>query len=327
MPYDIICIGSATRDVFVSSRAFKVGPDTRFEIGKGLCLPFGSKMEVDKIVFASGGGGTNAAVTFARQGFSTACIGVVSQDGNGTDILDELRREGVDAKYFQMHTDDITAYSVILVGPDGERSILSYKGEGSHFDAEHIPFGILKSKWLYVDSLGGHFEVLERALDWARHEGVRVAINPGGKELAQGMEVLRPQLSKCDIVAMNQEEAAALTRVPFRDTTEIFRAMDEVVDGIFIMTRGQEGVLVSDGKKLYAAKIPNRDMVERTGAGDAFNSGFVAEYMRSHNVTKAIRFATANASSVVMFYGAKAGILRTGDTGRWPLVQVDTQPL
>jgi sugar/nucleoside kinase (ribokinase family) len=52
------------------------------------------------------------------------------------------------------------------------------------------------------------------------------------------------------------------------------------------------------------------------------NSAFVAEFMRSGNVAKAIQVATANASSVVMYYGAKEGILRKGDTGRWPPVAV-----
>ena len=81
-------------------------------------------------------------------------------------------------------------------------------------------------------------------------------------------------------------------------------------------------MVVSDGKNVYRAGVPDSPVVERTGAGDASCSGFIAEYIRSGNIEKAIQFATANASSVVTQYGAKAGILKNGDWGPWPLVEV-----
>ena len=146
--YDIVSIGSATTDVFLHTPDFSVLEHDEFRVGKGLCVPFGSKIEIQKIVVTTGGGGVNAAVTFSRQGLRTACVGVVSDDSNGKHILDELRREGVDAKYFQVHDDDQTAYSVILVTGAGERTILSYKGEGQHFDPKDVAWDRLKTKWL-----------------------------------------------------------------------------------------------------------------------------------------------------------------------------------
>ena len=93
------------------------------------------------------------------------------------------------------------------------------------------------------------------------------------------------------------------------------------------MTKGPEWVVVSDGKNIYRAGVPDSPIVERTGAGDAFASGFVTEYIRSGDVSKAIQFATANASSVVTQYGGKAGILKKDDWGSWPLVKVDVSQL
>ena len=99
--FDIVSIGSATRDVFLGLDEFKTINSADFVTGKGLCLPFGSKLEIKKIVFASGGGSTNAAVTFARQGLKTACIGVVGRDFNGDDVIKELAGEGIETGYFQ----------------------------------------------------------------------------------------------------------------------------------------------------------------------------------------------------------------------------------
>ena len=164
--YDIISIGSATRDVFMGLDEFRTIKSDNFSSGTGLGFSLGSKFEIKNIAFAYGGGGTNAAVTFARQGLKTACVGAIGGDLNGREILEELEKEGIDTKYFQKYSDsDFTAYSVILVDKSGERTILSYKGEGQHFEFAKISFDQLKSKWLFLDSLGGHYDLLEGAVN------------------------------------------------------------------------------------------------------------------------------------------------------------------
>lgn len=325
--YDIITFGSATQDVLMSPEEFAMHDDRTFRTGKALCLPFGSKVTAEKLVFASGGGGTNAAVAFARQGFSTACVSVLGKDANGGAILDELRREGVDGRYTQAHSGGLTAYSVILVGEGGERTILSYKGEGMHWDVRAIPWERLQAKWFYVDSLGGHREMLEHIVAHAKKVGAHLATNPGGQDLALGLAALAPLWQQFDIVGMNQEEAAVLTGIGYDEPEKIFKKLDSTIGGICIMTRGTQGVMVSDGRMLFEAGVPDEAVVERTGAGDAFHAGFLAEFIRSGSIEKAVQFGTANATSVVMHYGAKAGILRTGDRGPWPPVQVHTRPL
>ena len=325
--FDIITIGSATRDVFMKSEQFKIIEDKSFATGQGECFALGSKIEIKDIVFTSGGGGTNAAVTFARQGLRTACVGAIGDDFNGKDIIGELNNEGVDTDYFQTNKNGYTAYSVILVHEKGERTILSYKGEGQHFDVNKIPFKKFRTKWLFLDSLGGHYDLLETAVSWAVKNKVKLATNPGGKELAHGLDKLRPLLKHFPIVIMNQEEASKLVGIDYDREPEIFKAMDEIIGGVFVMTKGPAGVVVSDGNNIYRAGVPDSPVVERTGAGDAFSSGFVAEYIRSGDMAKAIQFATANASSVVTQYGAKAGILKKGDWGPWPLVEVSVSNL
>ena len=325
--YDIISIGSATRDVLFSAEDLKKFKMDEFPTREAICLGLGSKIEIKKIVLTSGGGGTNAGVTFARQGLKTICIGVVGQDFNGEEILKELEGEGIDVKHFQKHKDDYTAYSVILVHSGGERTILSYKGEGQHFDPQKLELSKLKSKWLFLDSLGGIYEVLEKSVNWAVQNGVKLATNPGGKELAHGLDKLKPLLKHFSVVIMNQEEASGLTGIDFKKEEEIFKFMDGIIDGVFVMTKGPEGVVVSDGKNIYSAGVPDSPVVERTGAGDAFSSGFVVEYIKSGDVAKAIQFATANASSVVTQYGAKAGILKKDDWGPWSLVEVKVRPV
>ncbi len=314
--YDIVSIGSATRDVFLKSANFESRRHADSPTGAEQCFPLGSKIEINKMVFTTGGGGNNAAVTFARQGLKTANIGVIGRDFNGRAILEELKKEGIDSGFFQIHDDDFTAYSIILVHNSGERTILSYKGEGQHFDAQKIPFEKIKTDWFFVDSLGGHYDMLERIFGHAEKNKIKIAMNPGGKELEHGWDKLRPFFEKTEILIMNKEEALQITKGNLND-------LSDLVAGIVVISDGPNGVIAKDKDgKSYQAGVPDSPVVERTGAGDAFSSGFVAEYIRSGDIAKSIQFGTANASSVVTQYGAKAGILKKGDWGPWPLVEV-----
>ncbi|MEK7507303.1 MAG: carbohydrate kinase family protein [Patescibacteria group bacterium] len=321
--YDIITIGSATRDVLIQTGGFETRRHDDSPTGIEQCLPLGTKLEVKKIVFAAGGGGTNAAVTFTRQGFATACVSAIADDMAGEEIIRALKKEGVETKHFQKHDDGITAYSIILIHANAERTILSYKGEGQHFDVNKIPFEKLKARWFYLDSMGGHYDLLEAAVNHAVKTGAKIAFNPGGKELALGLDKLEPVLKNVDVYLTNREEGAQLTGIGFASWDSILGVLGQIVKGIVVVTNGHEGVKVrtADGTK-YSAGVPDSPVVERTGAGDAFGSGFVAEYTRSNDIAKAIQFATANASSVVTQFGAKAGILKKGDWGPWPLVEV-----
>ncbi|MBI4117441.1 MAG: carbohydrate kinase family protein [Parcubacteria group bacterium] len=335
---DAITIGSATRDVFLKGEGFEIRKHGDSPTGVEQCFPLGSKIEIKDAVFTTGGGGTNAAVTFSRQGLKTGWVGVIGNDFNGKELINELKREKVKL-FFSKHKDDLTAYSVILVHPNAERTILSYKGEGQHFNAEEINWKKLKAKWFFLDSLGGNWDLLQRAFEYITARNFRIAFNPGGKELAHGLEKLKPHLAAADIFSVNKEEGEVLLNSKFKTAEEVLKELDKLVKGIVVLTLGPEGVLVSaplsgvsDKKNIYKAGTPDSPRVERTGAGDAFNSGFVSQMIKENQpeaggwnleaVKKSIQFATANASSVVAQYGPKAGILKKDDWGPWPLVNV-----
>ncbi len=319
--YDVITIGSATRDVFlkINNMESRKHTDSPTEIEQ--CFPLGSKIEIKEIVFTTGGGGTNAAVTFGRQSLKTACVGVVGKDAIGEEIIKELEREGVEP-IFQKHDDDYSAFSTILLNPNGERTILSYKGEGQHFDVTKVPFSRFKASWFYIDSLGGHYDLFEALVNHAVDNNIKIACNPGGKELEHGLDKLKPLLKHIDIYITNKEEGAQLVGTDHKDQGETLNRLQEVIGGIIVLTDANNGVRVRGEGKEFTAGVPDSPIIERTGAGDAFGSGFLAEYIVGADIIRAIQFGTANASSVVAQVGAKAGILKKGDFGPWPLVDV-----
>lgn len=321
---DVITIGSATRDVFLKSEGFEIRKHSDSPSGLEQCFPLGSKIAIKELVFTTGGGATNTAVTFSRQGLKTGCVSMVGSDFNGREVIKELKMEKVKS-FVAVHKDDLTAYSVVLVHPNAERTILSYKGEGQHLNLQEIKWKKLKAKWFFLGSLGGSLELLQKAFEYTTSRNFKIAFNPGGKELEHGLEKLKPYLAEVDIFSVNKEEGESLLgMVNNSSAEEVLKGLDKLVKGITVLTLGPEGVIVSDKKSIYRAGTPDSPRIERTGAGDAFVSGFVAQYILSGgDIPKSIQFATANASSVVAQYGPKAGILHKGDFGPWPLVEVE----
>ncbi len=319
MEYDVITIGAATRDVFLKSKNFK---PQAVDAGKVLSFPLGSKNEVDEIFLSTGGGATNAAVTFARQDLKTACVVRVGDDAIGKDILNDLKKEGISGSFAQKDKRPETGYSTLITATDGSRIILVKRGVSADIKFSDINLSKLRAKWFYISSLAGNLTLLSNLLNYAKKNNIYVAFNPGSKELKAGLSKLKPLFKKVHVLILNQDEAAELLKIPFEKETEIFQALDGMISDIVVMTKGPKGVSVSDGKDIYCAGIPKSPIVERTGAGDAFGSGFVSALLHGNDISYAIQTGTANSTSVIQYYSAKTGILKKGKWGKYSKVKV-----
>ncbi|OGZ34079.1 MAG: hypothetical protein A2Y98_03335 [Candidatus Portnoybacteria bacterium RBG_19FT_COMBO_36_7] len=330
--FDVITFGSATRDMFVISKDFQAIKSDDFVSGKGLCVSAGSKIFAEDIVFASGGGSSNCAATFTLQGLATACVTKVGDDPGGNAVIDDLKKLGVNTGFILKDKKFKTAYSVILSPPHGERTILVYQGASHELRKEEISWQELKkTEWFYISGLSGaSSEIFESIINFAHENGIKIAVNPGEAQLKMGIDRLEPLLNKIDIFILNKEEATRLTCLPYNAEKEIFKRLDNWIRGIAVMSKGPEGVMVSDGRDIYSAGIPKSGILDRTGAGDAFGSGFVAGLIQKSKHKKpdasaieyAIQLGTANATGTVQHLGAKNGLLKKGEWGPWKRVEV-----
>ncbi|MGB9681060.1 MAG: carbohydrate kinase family protein [Minisyncoccia bacterium] len=325
--FEVITIGSATRDAFFEGMKSVIFHDPRLITKKGIGFPLGAKVKVERVHFMTGGGVTNTAFTFKRMGLNVSSIFRIGKDVSGETILRELENEGIDVSLVQFDYVQPTAYSVILMAENGERTILSFKGASKNFDFSEIPFKKLETNWLFLGSLGEKRQNLKFFLKFKKDKSLKLAINPGREELIYLKDNYQ-DLSYFDIFIVNQEEASYLTGIDYLNEKKLFQKIDQLVKGIVVMTKGKKGVSVSDGKYLYSAKAVNylnyinrKNFIKRslkkketTGAGDAFASAFVGSLIKSgkiddSEIEKAIRLALINSSSVVNYLGAKTGIL------------------
>ena len=143
--YDIITFGSAAQDIHLKSKAFKILKDEKdFMTGTGICLTLGSKIDVEDIIFSTGGGGTNTVATFAKQGFKTAFCGAIGADISGLEIVRELKRLRVDTRFVIKKKEKQTNTSIIISNTGEDRTILVYRGASDILDKKDIAWKKIK---------------------------------------------------------------------------------------------------------------------------------------------------------------------------------------
>jgi sugar/nucleoside kinase (ribokinase family) len=313
---DVITFGSATRDIFLSGVTWEVEKSRTSPTGLDACLPFGTKIPVDDITFANGGGALNAATTFRRLGdlrVGTVCR--IGTDHSARALLDAMRADGISPRYVQQDKRRHTGYSTILLSGSGERTILVYRGAAAHLSTRSVPWKNLKASWFYIASLGGELATAERIVRHARSVGARVAWNPGGNELVHGLKALAPILAHVDILLLNRHEAAQLAKKPRSDIAGIFSLLYSaqhspgVTTRATIITDAAKGSYVCDGQQVWHSGTRSIKAKNTTGAGDAFGSGFVVARAHELEITDALRVATMNAEGVIQKMGATNGIL------------------
>ncbi len=326
--FEVTTIGSATFDIFLKNFSCRTLKESSFATKRGLCLSLGSKISVGDISWSSGGGAINTAISFAKLGLKTSAIFSFGKDIFSQKIKEDLTKVKVDFSLAYLKENFEPPISVILSLPSGERTILHAKRRPNL----SISFlKKLKTKWLYLAPLAGEGTslndryLLEKIIQRTKEKKFFLASNPSLKDL-EIYQKKKKLLNFFDVLILNQEEASYLTKIPFNKEKEIFRKLDNLVEGIIVMTKGKRGVVVSNGYYLFSASIfPNKKVIDRTGAGDSFAAAFIAGLIKigAKNsqelkrkiienpslLKEPIRLASANATSVVESIGAHRGAL------------------
>lgn len=326
--HDIITFGSATKDIFIKTKNVKVLADKKkFTTGKGVCFGLGSKVEIDEMAFASGGGGTNTAVGFANQGFRVAYCGSLGNDLSAQEIINELKALNIDTGLIVRTDKKPTNHAIVIEGVDSDRTILVYRGASEQLEKEDILWDKIQAEWFYIAPLSGKlFNIFEHLLSFAVKNNIKVALNPGNAMLVLPPAKIKEILKKVDVLILNQEEASVLTKTPYAKEKQVFKKLDDLCPGIAIMTKGEMGATVSDGKDIYSAPALKTRVVDKTGAGDSFSSGFVSGYMQSNgDIVSALQLGIANSAACLKGLGAKGGLLKKGQ--KFDKVHVSIQPV
>ena len=299
----IVSVGAALQDVSLIDHD-DFGTNSRGYFNQ---LELGTKVDIDKIQFGTGGGATNAATTFARNGHESIFMGCIANDPAGIAIINALDEEGIDTSYISYADNTHTGYSVLLLAPKGERTILTCRGASAKFDLLNPDdLDNIYPDWLYVTTFRGNMDMLDQFFTKAKSIGAKIMFNPGNLELAHQRKLLG-LLSDVDVLLLNKEEAKKI--VTGSSLHELVLRVHNYVPAA-IITDGNQGAIATDGKEVYRLglyeDVPVKDA---TGAGDAFGSGFLAAFTRGKSFKDSLIFGSANSTSVVRKIGSKEGII------------------
>lgn len=316
MKFDMVSFGPARMDVFVTL------PDDEIEqvcsLDKKRCmieLGFGDKIPVKTIEFQVGGNTGNNAVGLARLGYKTAMVGTMGKHFIDNQALDILKAEGVNAENVKL-VEGAFGFGVVI-NYQGERTILSYypDSEGG-FELQTD----MDTDWVYLTTAGKNYErFYEDGVAWAKQKKARIAFNPGSRQIKDGIEKNRYAYEAAEILFVNKEEAARLLHLNTTDVTikDLLNGLLSVGPKIVVITDGPEGAYVYDGKKYLFMPIVPAKVIERTGAGDAFGSGFLAAYMMGKSIEECLRWGASNSGSVLEHVGPQKGLLTGAGMMEW----------
>lgn len=318
----IVSLGSALQDTYLIDRDDFAGSEVAGQSIFGQ-LVIGTKVDIDKVAHEVGGGGTNAAVSFARHGHETIFMGNLARDAAGEAVLACLDEENIDTSYVEFLRGQTGCSVIMLDVKSGERTILTHRGVSGKFsNLDPKDLGLIQPDWLYATSLRGDMETLLGFFEAAHSLGAKVMFNPGEPELQQPSKLIG-LLEDVDILLVNKREAAKV--VPGVLLTELLAHLAAYCPTV-IITDGAMGSIATDHQEVYRLGVYEQvKMRDATGAGDAFGAGFLAAFAaepnqksKSSHFAQALQFAAANAASVVQKYGAKPGIL-TGSEDLHPM--------
>ena len=289
--FDVVTVGSNVIDVFITT-------DLK-EKSNFIQVPTGDKVLIKDFKTDIGGGGTNTGVAFSRLGLRTGYLGIIGKDEYGDKVLQCLKKEKIKFLGKRQASNGI---SIILDSKNKNRTVLTYKGINNNLNS----YPNIKTKWLYFSSMLGQSLTtqIKLARELISKDLVKIAFNPSSYLIKKKINSTKTLLKMSTILILNKEEANMLTK---NGKIENLRNLGPE---IVVITNKNKSIECFDGKIKYKLTPHKINVIERTGAGDAFASGFVAGIIKNLSVEKSLKLGLKNSESVLRHFGAKNNLLR-----------------
>jgi len=287
MKYDLVSIGSITRDIFLLTDRGKIFKTPQDKLApEWLGFELGEKICVEEIVENPGGVATNLSRGTRRLGLNSAPLGP-SQAGTSVIIIDKKA---------------------------GERVIFYEKSSG-HINLERLKK--MKTSWLSVSSLTGNWKrEADIILTYIKQNKAKLIVALSTSMIREGHKNLKRLLSQSEIIFLNKNEAIEIVSKSGNRSGNknyflnyLLKYLHSLGPKIVCLTDGTKGAWASNGQKIYHSPIKKVKTVDVTGAGDAFASGFLGFYLKDASLQKSLKAGIANSASVVRYVGTTKGLL------------------
>ncbi len=269
-----------------------------------------------------GGDTSNCAIAAARQGASVGYMSAISADDFGDAFIKLWKDEGIDTSRVIRRRDANTGVYYVFPSPDGRNfayfragSAASLMGPGD-IASDYVS----GAKVLHVSAISQAIsasacDAVFHAMDIARTAGVKVAYDSNLRlklwPLSRAKAITHEAMARCDIAFPSMDDSQNLTGLTDPDAVADFYL--GLGAGIVALKMGAKGCIAATGQERVRIKQRHVDPIDATGAGDAFDGAFLAEYLRCTDAFSAADYANAAAALTTTGMGAVAPIPRAAE--------------
>lgn len=289
---NIVVVGSMNMDIVVKTSRFPAGGETILG---------------DEIHFIPGGKGANQALALARLGAQVTMIGAVGLDSFGRTLMTAMADNGVNSDYIKITEQASTGTASITLTPD-ENNIVVVPGANAKLAASDVKQAetLIQAADAVLLQLEIPLETVEYAAELAHRYGKLVIMNP-----APARPLPESLLKRVHVITPNRSELETLTGIAL-DERPLEEAVDKLLEsgvGCVVTTLGSEGALWKrkDGS-LQRQPAHRMEVVDTTGAGDAFNAGLAYDISAARGIGDAVAFAAKVSGLAVTKFGAQDGM-------------------
>lgn len=306
--FAVVTIGNAMIDMYMVVK--ENNTFSRIDSAEQLlCFRFGEKIHVDSCRFLLGGNACNAAVGLSRLGQNTAFCAEIGSDEFAKKIREGLQKENIDLSCLKETPNALSSLAVSITY-QGERTLFV-----DHVKREHdFSFDGIAAKWIYLTSLGLEWKrAYANVLAFVERENTHLAFSPGTHQFEEeGLLTIKNVLRQSKILFVNKEEAERITGIKGRsdEIKQLLIELQKMGAKVVSITDGNNGSYgIDENEQMFSLKTFPCAMVEKTGAGDAYASGFLSAIMSQQNAAEAMRWGAVNSASVIEHIGAQEGLL------------------
>jgi sugar/nucleoside kinase (ribokinase family) len=306
MNLDVISVGAAGFDIFVSGKDFKLSHITR---DTSIALHTDVTYKIEHAIYEVGGSGMNAAITFARQGIRTGCIARTGKDHLANQIKILAKYEQIEHELLINKPEHHTDLNFHIITDRNKDIKLRYDNSFCSLRPKDLYFPGLKTRLLYLAELPYDFKLYKFFATWARANHIQLAVN-----IMDFHNYRRKQinfvLTTANVVLMPINFAQEIF-VETSDPAEILRQIYAFgAKSIVLYDVTQEAYAFYDDTVYHCGVYRKLNPLDITGCNDVFCAGFMSAYFQQKSIPEALTLASANACSVAEVFGTRSGILK-----------------
>lgn len=255
---------------------------------------------------SGGGSAANTIVGLSRLGLKTGFIGKVANDHEGKLLLDEFKKEGIDANGIAISETGRSGIVMGYVDSHGDRALYINSGVNDELDINEINLEyVSNSEFLHLSSFVGNQSLKTQIELIVKFPEVKICFDPGSLYARRGLDSIKKIIQSCYAFFPNEIEVKLLTGLDYKKGAK--KILDFGVK-IVAVKLGKQGCYITDGKESHFLKAHNVDAIDTTGAGDAFCAGFIYGLVNRKDLYRCGELGNFVAARCVSAMGARTSL-------------------